>query len=180
MTSCFCLPLHAPFSVRSIAVALVVRCGGTRLKAAPSPGACTPRRPAAQRAPTRVNPQLRLQSFAYRLPFRLRLRPARAMAEAAPAAPYGERLKRALDALVYAPPSGADAAAANAAVDEVLRADDADATQVRYKARALPCCRRASCARCSFACLRSPCGTPTLLVTRPRAPHQIQDPAPYC
>ena len=78
------------------------------------------------------------------------------MAEAAPAAPYGERLKRALDALMYAPPNGADVAAANAAVDEVLRADDADATQARSNARMQ---RRCVCAPCALLlCVpRSPC-----------------------
>ena len=69
------------------------------------------------------------------------------MAEAAPAAPYDERLTRALDALVYAPLGGAaaDAAAATAAADEVLRADDADATQARCSAHTLRRMAQAAC-----------------------------------
>ena len=75
------------------------------------------------------------------------------MAEAEPAAPYDARLKRALDALVYAPPSGAsNAAAAN---DEVLRADDADTTQARCNAR--PQLRWAGASR---ALLLRPCAAP--------------------
>ena len=55
------------------------------------------------------------------------------MAEAAPAAPYDARLKRALDALVYAPPA---AGALSDAAADVLGADDAPPQARRHVTRA--------------------------------------------